>query len=314
MGMGLDLYRSSRAAKRVFEEIDDALSFALTKTIFEGPDEELEKTINSQPAIMAASLACVKAMDELFPMSLLQPVAVAGHSLGEYTSLVTSGSLQLGDGIRLVRERGRLMQEASELVPGSMAAIMGLDETTMEEICQETGAEVANINWGDQIVISGDRLCVARAIDMASIRGAKRAIPLAVSGAFHSSLMSPASEGLEAAIDEAGLRDPGIPVIANSTSIPMTTSQDVREELLAQLCTCVQWKRSVCCMIELGVTSFIEFGPGRVLSGLIKRISSSPLYRDRGVEVLSVNNLDSARALAEALGPLGWSRRSLATS
>jgi [acyl-carrier-protein] S-malonyltransferase len=126
--------------------------------------------------------------------------------------------------------------------------------------------------------------------------------------------MSPASEGLESAIEGAALLDPGIPVIANSTSMPLTTAQGVREELLAQLCSCVQWKRSVCHMIESGVTSFIEFGPGHVLGGLIKRISSSPLYRDRGVEVLSVNNLDSARALAEALGPLGWSRRSLATS
>ena len=300
VGMGVQLYRSSRAAKKLFDQVDDILSMPLTKLVAEGPAEELEMTINSQPAILATSLACLEALKECPKRDIPQPAAIAGHSLGQYTSLVASGTLDLADGIRLVRERGRLMQEASEIHPGSMAAILGLDEDTIEEICLETGAEIANINSGDQIVLSGDRVCVARATDMASIRGAKKAIPLAVSGAFHSSLMSPALEGLRAAIESAKFRDPGIPIIANSTSMPLTTAEGVKEELLTQLCSCVQWKRSVGRMIELGVSDFIEFGPGKVLGSLIKRICSNPMYRDRQVEVLNVADLPSARKAAQA--------------
>ena len=298
MGMGLELYRSSRAARDVFDQVDDTLATPLTKLIFEGPEEELEKTINSQPAIMATSLACLKAMEEFQEADPYRPVAMAGHSLGEYSSLVASGVLDLADGIRLVRERGRLMQEASELVPGSMAAIIGLDQFTIKEVCLETGAEIANINGDDQIVISGDRMCVARAIDMSSVRGAKKAVMLAVSGAFHSSLMSGAQDGLAAAIHDVGFRDPVSPIIANSTSAPLTTAQDVKDELLNQLCSCVQWKKSVSCMLGLGVSSFIEFGPGKVLTGLIKRISHTPTYRDREVELLNVADLASARIVA----------------
>ena len=165
VGMGLDLYRSCRAARDVFDEVDEILSIPLTKLIFEGPEKELEMTVNSQPAIMATSMACLEALSELHHPDMPKPAAVAGHSLGEYTSLVASGVLDLADGIRLVRERGRLMQEASEVHPGSMAAILGLDEVTIEEICLETGAQMANINGSDQIVISGDKICVARAVD-----------------------------------------------------------------------------------------------------------------------------------------------------
>jgi [acyl-carrier-protein] S-malonyltransferase len=297
--MGLELYRTSTAAKELFDEVDDILSTPLTRMIFQGPPEELEKTVNSQAAIMATSLACLEAMEEFHHGDLGPLTAVAGHSLGEYTCLVVSGALPLADGIRLVRERGRLMQEASEILPGSMAAIVGLDEDTLEEICLETGAEIANINGADQIVISGDRVCVARAVDLASIRGARKAVPLAVSGAFHSSLMSPAQEGLAAAIQGTKFEDPAVPIIANSTSTPLTTAGDVKDELLTQLCSCVQWKKSVGCMLSLGVSGFIEFGPGRVLAGLIKRISHTPMYQDRQVEILNVADLASARTAAE---------------
>ena len=302
MGMGLELYRTSTAAKELFDEVDDILSTPLTRMIFQGPPEELEKTVNSQAAIMATSLACLEAMEEFHHGDLGPLTAVAGHSLGEYTCLVVSGALPLADGIRLVRERGRLMQEASEILPGSMAAIVGLDEDTLEEICLETGAEIANINGADQIVISGDRVCVARAVDLASIRGARKAVPLAVSGAFHSSLMSPAQEGLAAAIQGTKFEDPAVPIIANSTSTPLTTAGDVKDELLTQLCSCVQWKSSVSRMIDLGVSDFIEFGPGKVLGGLIKRISSAPIYRDRHVQVLNVGDLSSAKQVAEVGG------------
>ena len=300
LGMGLDLYRSSKAAKEIFDEVDDILSAPLTRLMFHGPEDELERTINSQPAIMATSLACLEALGELSPETMSTPVAMAGHSLGEYTSLVASGALGLADGVRLVRERGRLMQQAAENHPGSMAAIIGLDEDTIEEICQETGAELANINGSDQIVISGDRMCIARAADMASIRGAKRAIPLAVSGAFHSSLMSPAQQGLEEAMQGINFSDPAIPIFANSTSRPMTTAGEVKIELLTQLCSCVQWKESVTHMIDAGVSSFIEFGPGRVLGGLIKRICASPVYWDKRLEVMNVADLSSARKVADA--------------
>ena len=300
VGMGRELYQSSKAAKELYDEVDDILSFPLTRLLMEGPEEELQKTVNSQPAIMATSLACLAALNEVPEHGYDRPAALAGHSLGEYTSLVVSGATSLEDGMRLVQERGRLMQEASEAYPGSMAAIIGLDEVTLEEICLETGAEMANINGAEQIVLSGDRLCVARAIDLASMRGAKRAIPLAVGGAFHSSLMSPAAEGLKTAMESVELRDPVVPIIANSSCDPLTTGQEVKNELMAQLCSCVQWERSVGCMINLGVSDFIEFGPGKVLGGLIKRIGSSPLYKDRHVEVLNVTDLSSARQVAEA--------------
>ena len=299
VGMGLELYKTSRAAKDLFDQVDDILSMPLTKLIFHGPEDELERTANSQPAIMATSLACLEALTEA-DGSTPHPWAVAGHSLGEYTSLVVSGALDLADGVRLVQERGKLMHQASEIHPGSMAAIIGLDEETVEEVCFETGAEMANINGNDQIVISGDKLCVARAIDMCSMRGATKSIPLAVSGAFHSSLMSPAQQGLAAAIDDVQFRDLVVPVIANSTSQPITTATEARLELKTQLCSCVKWKQSVACMIDTGVSSFIEFGPGKVLGGLIKRISSTPSYKDRHVEVMSVVDPSTVRKVVEA--------------
>ncbi len=300
VGMGSELYKSSEAARGVFDQVDEILGAHLTEIIFEGPQEELEKTVNSQPAIMATSLACLRAMEEMHGQVQYVPAAVAGHSLGEYTSLVVSGAVDLEDGFRLVRERGRLMQEACDQRPGSMAAILGLDETTLAEVCMETGAQIANINGGGQIVISGDKLCVARALDMASIRGAKRAIPLPVSGAFHSTLMSPAQEGLSAAIDEITIRDPDIPIIANATSDPLTTAEMVRAELRTQLCSCVRWKQSVGRMIDEGVSGFIEFGPGRVLGGLIKRISSDSIYKDRSLDIMNVADLETARQVATA--------------
>jgi [acyl-carrier-protein] S-malonyltransferase len=300
VGMGKELYESSRVARDIFDEVDEILSIPMTKLIFEGPDDQLRATVNSQPAIMATSLACLKVIEEFHHPDTYLPAALAGHSVGEYTSLVASGVLGLADGIRLVRERGRLMQEASELRPGSMAAIIGLDEITLEEICHETGAEIANINGGNQIVVSGTRLCVARAIDMASIRGARKAIPLAVSGAFHSSLMSHAQEGLAAAMEEIDFRDPAVPIFSNVTSAPLTTAAEVKSELLVQLCSCVLWKQSVGNMIDSGVSRFIEFGPGRVLGGLIKRISAAEDHGNGHVDVLSVGDLASARNLVEA--------------
>jgi [acyl-carrier-protein] S-malonyltransferase len=219
-------------------------------------------------------------------------VAVAGHSLGEYTSMVVSGVLDFSQGVSLVRERGRLMQQASWRRPGAMAAILGLDEFALEHICAETGVELANINSEDQIVISGDKRAVARAIDLASARGAKKTISLPVSGAFHSSLMHQAQQGLSEALAELELHDPQIPIVANSTATPMTTAAEVQDEAISGLCRCVRWKSSVEYMVGSGVSRFVEFGPGRVLASLIKRI-------DRGVEAVTLSDPESIRKLAD---------------
>jgi [acyl-carrier-protein] S-malonyltransferase len=200
---------------------------------------------------------------------------IAGHSLGEYTALAVAGALSVSETAKLVEERGRLMQRACEMKPGTMAAIIGLDQMTVEEISRQTGTYVSNVNTGDQVVISGEVLAVARALDLASSRGAKRAIPLRVAGAFHSSLMSPARDGLEKIVDGLDLTDPVIPIIANMTARPMTTANELRQELVTQICECVQWKKSVEFMVESGVSSFVEIGPGKTLSAMVKRIDKS---------------------------------------
>lgn len=292
VGMGLELYQSSAAAKAVFQEADDSLDTSLSQLIFHGPADVLQDTVNSQPAIMTVSIACWRAWQEARGADTTVPMAVAGHSLGEYTSLVVSGVLDFSDGVKLVRERGRLMQQASQWRPGSMAAILGLDEFTLEQVCAETGVELANINTEDQIVISGDKRAVARAMDLSLARGAKKAIPLQVSGAFHSSLMYQAQQGLQEAISGLQLRDAQIPIIANSTGCPIHTADQVREELIRGLCQCVRWKASVEYMVGAGVSHFVEFGPGRVLSSLIKRI-------DRGVQAVTISDPEGIKKLAQ---------------
>lgn len=294
VGMGLDLYESSPAARQVFKQADKSLGFALSQIIFHGPVEALQDTINSQPAIMTVSIAAWRAWQEAVGGDLPPPVAVAGHSLGEYTAMVVSGVLDFGEGVGLVRERGRLMQKASRRRPGAMAAILGLDEFALEQVCAETGVELANINTEDQIVISGDKRAVARAMDLSLARGAKKVIPLQVSGAFHSSLMYQAQQGLVEAVAKLDFRDPQMPIVANSSATPLTTAAQVREELTTGLCQCVHWKSSVEYMVGSGVSRFVEFGPGRVLASLIKRI-------DRGVEAITLSDPESIRKLAEGV-------------
>ncbi len=288
VGMGQDLYENFPEAKQVFEEADDALGMSLSKLCFNGPDEELRQTINTQPAVMTASLACLKTVQSRgFDV---QPSFVAGHSLGEYSALVAAGVLGFTDGIRLVQERARLMQEAGKLQPGGMAAIIGLNRIALEEVCLETGAQIANLNSPEQIVISGTNQGLAWAMDLAKARGAKRVIRLSVSGAFHSQLMKPAAEGLIKAVSECKFSNPKMPIVANVTAEPKSTAEDVKEGILLQVCDCVRWYPSVEYMINAGVTTFIEIGPGQVLTGLIKRVS-------RDVELLNVNNLESVSAI-----------------
>ena len=288
VGMGLELYNVSSAAREVFEEADDSLGFSLSDLIFNGPSDVLQDTINSQPAIMLVSIACWKAWQEYLGSDAMSPVSVAGHSLGEYTSLVVSGVLSFSDGLKLVRERGRLMHEAGLSRPGGMAAIIGLDDFALEHICAETGVELANINSDEQFVISGDKIAVVRAMDLASAQGAKKTLSLPVSGAFHSSLMAQAQGGLKDAIASLELKDPIIPVIANSTGLPMITMSEVRQELVHGLCHCVQWRNSVKYIVGTGVSQFVEFGPARVLTSLIKRI-------DKNVQAVTLSDLESIK-------------------
>ena len=292
MGMGLELYNTSPAAREVFQEADDSLGFKLSKLIFRGPDTKLKDTANSQPAIMTVSVAALKAWEERAGADDKPPAIVAGHSLGEYTSMVVAGVTSFSDAVRLVRKRGQLMQQAAVNRPGGMAAIMGLEELAFEAICAETGVEVANINADDQIVISGDKIAVARAMDLASARGARKTIPLPVSGAFHSSLMLKAKEGLESAVNSLEFNDPTVPIMANSDCSLLVNRDQVKEELVNGLCQCVQWKESVRSMVGSGVSQFIEFGPAGVLSGLIRRI-------DRGVQASAVTDPASIDKLSE---------------
>ena len=289
VGMGSKLYQSSPKAKEVFQEADEALQFSISRLCFEGPEEELRQTINAQPAIMTVSIACLRAASEV--NHSVSPAFVAGHSLGEYTALVAANVLGFADAIRLVRERGRLMQKAGEIKPGGMAAVIGLDEAALREICCESGAEIANFNCSGQIVISGSKEALARAMDSAKARGARSVISLQVSGAFHSTLMQPTIEGMSEAISRINFRTPKIPIVVNSTAQPVTTAEGVKEELLRQLCNCVQWQPSVEYMVGEGVSTFIEIGPGQVLSGLIKRISNK-------VQVLNVSDPESIKALS----------------
>ena len=293
VGMGQEIYDSSRAARAVFQEADETLGVRLSKLIFQGPSSKLQDTINSQPAIMTVSIACWKAWEEFTGSDLEPPAALAGHSLGEYTSMVVAGVVSFADAVSLVRQRGRLMQQASKDRPGGMAAILGLDELATSQICAETGVELANINADDQIVISGDKIAVARAMDLASARGARKTIPLTVSGAFHSSLMQEAKEGLAEAMVAMEFQDPRTPIIANSDCAELRTGEQVREELLRGLCQCVQWRNTVRCMVDSGISQFVELGPAGVLAGLIRRI-------DRGVDAVALSNPDSIRKLAGA--------------
>ena len=288
VGMGYELYQSSPEAKKVYDEADEAVSFSLSKLCFEGPADELRETINSQPALLTTSIAHLKASPQL--NGLIKPDLLAGHSLGEYTALVVANSLDFADAVRLVRERGRLMHEAGKIEPGSMAAIIGLDQEIVEEICQESRVELANINCPGQIVISGPKENIPHAIKLAQARDAVGAVPLEVSGAFHSRLMQPVVEGMSQAISKVAFRQPEIPVIANSTAKPITTVDEVREELVRQIRNCVLWQQSIEYMAEAGVSLYIEIGQGIVLTKMIKRIVKAKVVNTttpEGIESLS---------------------------
>jgi [acyl-carrier-protein] S-malonyltransferase len=273
VGMGLDLQVHYASARDIYEEVDNTLGFSLSRLCFEGPEEELSQTINVQAAVLTTSMACLKAAQEVTGNSLPKPTFVAGHSLGEYTALIVAGVLSLQDAVRLVRERGRLMHEAGQRKSGGMLAIIGLDLEIVEDICLSVGTAVSNINSPGQVVVSGPEENLAKARRLAQIKGARRIIPLKVSGAFHSPLMEPAIEGLRNAISGFDFKEASIPLVANVTAQPITSVQAIKEEITSQIVHCVKWQQSVETMIARGVTTFFEIGPGDVLTGLIKRIS-----------------------------------------
>jgi len=280
VGMGRALAAVSPAAAEVFAEADAALGEPLSRLAWEGPAEELDLTVNAQPALLAASIAFLRAVGErraAAGRAALAPAFAAGHSMGQYSAMVAAGVVSLADGVRLVRERGRLMQASGEGHPGAMAAIIGLPDNRLDDLVAAGAAHgtfgVANRNSPGQVVVSGARPAVEAAAAAAKGLGAKRAVVLPVSVAAHSPLMAEAAAGMRAVLADVPFRDPVIPLLANADAALLTTAEACRAELVDHLMTGVDWIAAVAAMTAAGVTSFVEVGPGRVLSGLIRRIA-----------------------------------------
>lgn len=285
VGMGRDLAATFTIARTVFEEADSILRLPLAKLMWEGPDVELNDTINTQPALFVHSIAALRVLKSFYPTFV--PAYVAGHSLGELTALVASGAMNFSDGLKLVRTRGELMKEAGRMNPGGMAAIMGVDIPTLEKICMRASTAyqlvtVANDNSPGQVVISGHKPALERALVLAKEAGARRTLPLPVSIAAHSRLMSSIQHDWDEAINGVSCNDPSVPVIGNVTAGLLTKSDVLREDISAQMQSRVRWVDSVRFMTERGVTTFLEVGTGSVLAGLIKRISSESMVLSLG--------------------------------
>ncbi|MGE3982717.1 MAG: ACP S-malonyltransferase [Dehalococcoidia bacterium] len=272
VGMGRDLCRDSAAARLVFETADAVLGYALSEICFAGPEERLRDTEYAQPAIFTTSLASLAAAVECGAVTT-RPGFMAGHSLGEYSALVAAGALTLEDGLVLLQQRARLMAEAGRQTDGTLAAILGLDDAVVRDLCRDADVDVCNMNLPTQTVIGGARENVVKAIWLAKERGASRALELNVSGAFHSRLMKPAVTGLTKAVSAAKIASPGVPVVANASATVLADANAVRHELVEQIASPVRWHESVTLMATSDVTSFTEFGPGKVLSGLVKRLT-----------------------------------------
>jgi [acyl-carrier-protein] S-malonyltransferase len=273
VGMGKDLSEGSTAARALFEKADEILGFPISTICFEGPEEELKQTKNTQPAIFLHSIVLFRLLQTTqFEMT-------AGHSLGEYSALVAAGALTFEDGLNLVRQRGSFMQNAGAENPGTMAALVGLERKVVNEVCRDASAagivQAANFNSPGQIVISGSITGVRTAMDLAKTRGAKIVKELPVSGAFHSPLMDSARAELQSALDNVDIRDAAVPVYTNVTARPTSSAKEIRRLLVEQIMNPVHWEESVEQMIADGATTFVEIGPGKVLQGLVKRIRGS---------------------------------------
>jgi [acyl-carrier-protein] S-malonyltransferase len=297
VGMGRDLYEASPAARAIFDQADATLGFGMTRLCFEGPEETLTATENAQPALLTACTALLTALagsTDISSFVVRRSSFVAGHSLGEYSALVAAGALDFATALRLVRRRGELMAAADE---GAMAAIIGLDEEPLEAICREISAAgapvvIANYNSPGQLVISGATAAVERACMLAKERGTKRALPLKVSAAFHSPLMRAAATSLAAAVADTPIADARVPVLSNVSAEPLSEAAAIRHELVAQVTSAVRWIASVRRMADAGVDTFVEIGPGAVLTGLIKRIVP-------GARLINISDVASVRAFLE---------------
>ncbi len=296
VGMGADLAHEFIAARRVFEEADEALGFALSRLCFEGPEDDLRLTANTQPATLATSIAALRAFES---ECAITPELAAGHSLGEYSALVAAGALTLGDALRAVRERGRLMQEACPPGRGGMAALIGLDLAAVRELCAEasTGGEIAvpaNLNALGQIVISGDATAVRRALEAAKARGAGASVELKVSAPFHCPLMQPARDGMEPVLAHLKMNPLKFGVIANVTAEVNRDPSRIKPLLLEQITGSVRWEESMATLAAADITETIECGAGRVLAGLMRRIN-------RNLKVRAAEDSSSLRATILAL-------------
>jgi [acyl-carrier-protein] S-malonyltransferase len=295
VGMGRSLAAAFPAARQTFEEADDRLGVPLSRLCFEGPDDLLRLTVNAQPAILATSVAAYRALAATVGF---RPVVAAGHSLGEWTALVVAGALELKDALVGVRERGRLMQEAVPAGEGAMAAVTGLEVAAVAALCAEAAEgdvlEPANLNGGGQVVVSGHARAVARLVVLAGARRV-RVIPLEVSAPFHCSLMAPAGAGLERHLRGVSVRDPQLPVITGVEARAVQGAGEVRELLVRQLTAPVRWEEAVRAVVECGVAVAVELGPGRVLSGLLRRIAP-------GLRTVAVGEAEDVERVAEVLG------------
>lgn len=293
VGMGKELYETSTESKQIFQKADEVLSFSLSELIFQGPEDALKQTYHTQPALLTASIAALVKLRELG----LAPDYCAGHSLGEYSALVAAGSLSFEDAVQLVHLRGKYMNEAVPAGRGSMAAVLGADRGKLHELCQEiteSGSlvELANMNCPGQIVVSGSAEGVKLLTERVRESGAKRAIPLEVSGPFHSSLMKPAADKLKQAISKITFAKAEIPVVSNVTARAVQEPEQISQYLVEQVDSPVLWEDSIRWMIEQGVEHFIEVGPGKVLAGLIRKI-------DRQVKVYAASDPSTIEALRE---------------
>ncbi len=277
VGMGKSLAEAFPVAKAVFDEVDDALSQKLSALMWDGPAEELTLTANAQPALMAVSLAVVRALEAEAGLDLARDAAfVAGHSLGEYSALAAAGTFSVSDAARLLRIRGDAMQQAVPAGQGAMAALLGAELDLAREIAAEAAqgevCEAANDNGGGQVVLSGAKAAVERAIALSSARGVKRAVLLPVSAPFHCALMQPAADAMAEALAKVAMRPPVVPVVANVGAAPLSDPAAIRDSLVAQVTGTVRWRECVAAMAAAGVTDFVEAGSGKVLAGLVKRI------------------------------------------
>lgn len=294
VGMGKELFENCKASRETFEEADDALGFKISKLCFEGSKEELDKTENTQPAILATSIAALKALEE----NGIKADLAAGLSLGEYAALVYSGIFKFSDAVKLVKKRGKFMQEAVPMGEGAMAAVIGLDGDKVKEVCKKASEfgiiEPSNFNCPGQIAVAGEVLAVEKAIDIAKEAGARKVVMLQVSGPFHTSMLKPASDKLKRELEQVEINDFNVPVITNVTGDYIKSKDDVKQLLQKQVMSSVLWEDTIKRMIADGVDTFVEIGPGKTLSGFVKKV-------DRSLRIFNVEDLNSLNKCVEGL-------------